>query len=348
MPDFSLRTKFFCTIGPASHSREVMEGLAAAGATVFRNNFAHVSYDEYRQRLQWVKEINSALGTDVLMHADLQGPNIRLGEFPGGSIQLAAGEEYTFYTAASPDHEEGEYFINDETLHLDVQAGEPITFADGALEGEIVGVDGHKIRVRMNNGGILKSRKSINVPETKLSCSILTTKDMEDLKFLLEAGVDIVALSFICSRHDIDQVREMIGDRPVKIIAKIERREAIKNLHDIMEASDGIMIARGDLGIELPLEQLPVLQKQIINLCEYHNKPVIMATQMLLSMSRNLHPTRAEVSDVASAIMDRVDAVMLSEETAEGVDPVNALSTMVKIAREIEGYLYHRPNAFDL
>jgi pyruvate kinase len=324
-----------------------MEALAATGANVFRNNFAHVTYDEYRERLAWLKEINAKLGTHVKMQADLQGPNIRLGEMPNGAVQLVEGETYYFYTAASPEHEEGELFIDDQTLHLDVQVGEPITFADGALEGEITEVNGHKIAVRMNNGGWLKSRKSINVPETKLSFSSLTEKDTADLAFLLETGVDIVCLSFICSRHEIDEVHELIGDRPIRIIAKIERREAIHNLHEIMEASDGIMIARGDLGIELPLEQLPVLQKQIINLCEYHNKPVIMATQMLLSMVRNMRPTRAEVSDVASAIYDRVDAVMLSEETAEGVDPVNALSTMVKIVREIEGYLYHRPNAFE-
>jgi pyruvate kinase len=343
-----LRTKFICTLGPATSDKATMAALARAGATMFRNNFAHVTYAEYQERLRLVQEINRELGTNVQMQADLQGPNIRIGELPEAGVPLEAGKTYWFYTAGGDPAEGRDIFINDETLHLDVKAGEPITFMDGALEGEVTAVAGHRLAVLMTNGGVLESRKSVNVPETTLTCSILTPKDREDLRFLLETGVDWIALSFICSRDEIEEVRRLIGERPVKIISKIERREALRNLHQIIEASDALMIARGDLGIELPMEKLPILQKQIINLCEYSHKPVIMATQMLLSMVKSKRPTRAEVSDVANAVFDRVDALMLSEETSKGVDPVNALRTMVSIVEEAESHLYHRQNAFDL
>lgn len=344
-----MRTKFICTIGPASSNKEVMKGLALSGATMFRNNFAHAQYDEYLERKAIVDSINKEFGTSVQMQADIQGPNIRVGEMPNGGVQIEPMKEYTFYTNATEDiHEEGDLFINDETLHLDVKEGEPITFMDGALEGEILKVNGNRITVQMINGGLLKSRKSVNVPETKLSSSAITEKDKRDIEFLLEAGVDWLALSFISTAAEIAEVRKMIGDKPVKIISKVERREAIKNIHEIIEASDAVMIARGDLGIELPMEVLPILQKQMVNMCEYAGKPVIIATQMLLSMVRSHRPTRAEVSDVANAIIDRADAVMLSEETAEGIDPVNALQTMRRICQEVEDYLYNRPNGFDL
>ena len=343
------RTKFICTLGPASSNKEVMEGLALAGANIFRNNFAHAQYDEYRERKAILDEINKRCGTSVQMQADIQGPNIRVGEMPEGGFQIEPMSVYTFYTKSNDDkHQEGDLFINDETLHLDVREGEPITFMDGALEGEILKVDGNRITVQMINGGLLKSRKSVNVPETKLSSSAITEKDKRDIEFLLEAGVDWLALSFISTASEIEEVRRMIGDRPVKIISKVERREAIKNIHEIIEASDAVMIARGDLGIELPMEVLPILQKQMINMCRYSETPVIVATQMLLSMTRSHRPTRAEVSDVANAIFDKADAVMLSEETAEGVDPVNALLTLIKISQEVEDYLYNKPNSFDL
>lgn len=342
-------TKFICTLGPASGNAEVMEELAKAGATMFRNNFAHCPYDEYRERKAILDDINRRLGTNVKMQADLQGPNIRLGdEFENDAYRFEEGKDYTFYTLAAESHEPGELFINDQTLHLDVKAGEPITFMDGAVEGEVLEVNGAKINVRMLNSGTIRSRVSINVPETNLSQSAITDKDRRDLEFLMEAGVDYVALSFISTGAEVEEARSIIGDHPVKIISKIERRTALQNIHEILLASDAIMIARGDLGIELPLEEIPVIQKALISLCEHHDKPVIMATQMLVSMVRSHRPTRAEVSDVAQAVFDRCDALMLSEETAKGQDPVNALSTMVKIARRAEDYMYNRPNLFDV
>lgn len=342
-------TKYICTVGPASSTSEVLEGLIKAGANIIRNNFAHCQYDEYRTRKAMVDEINSRLGTKVQMQADLQGPNIRVGgNLPPEGLEVQAGIEYTFYTTACTDPQEGEILINDDTLHLDVKVGEPITFMDGALEGEVTAVEGARIKAQLINSGKLKPRKSCNVPDTNLTSPSITEKDRRDLAFLMEAGVDWIALSFIPSRAEVDEVRAIIGDLPIKIMTKVERRIAIKNIVEIVEASDAVMIARGDLGIEMPLEEMPILQRMITDLCHHSGTAVITATQMLLSMTDNLRPTRAEVSDVANAVFAGSDAVMLSEETAAGLHPVHALETMVKIARRAEDYMYHTPNYFDV
>ena len=346
-------TKYVATIGPASSSNEVLEGLMRAGASMIRNNFAHCKYDEYRERKAQVDALNAKLGTKVLMQADLQGQNIRVGsDIPEEGMVIEAGREYTFYTKACTDPQEGEILINDDFLHLDVKAGEPITFMDGALEAVITKVDGARIIAKMTNGTTkFKPRKSVNVPDTDLSSPAVTAKDRADLEFLMEAGVDWIAPSFIPSRKEIDEIRQILkdnGKEHIKLMTKVERRLAIKNIAEIVDASDAIMIARGDLGIEMPLEEVPVLQRMMIDLCRATGTPVITATQMLLSMADNDRPTRAEVSDVANAVFGGSDAVMLSEETAAGVNPVHALKTMVKIARRAEEYMYSRPNGFDL
>lgn len=340
-------TKYICGIGPASQNPEVMEGLIRAGANFFRSNFAHAQYDEYQERKRITDELNARLGTNVFMQADLQGRNIRLQKFENelGGIDIEGDREYTFYTAAG-EGGSNEIMINDQTLHEEVKAGEPIVFADGAMDGVITAVHGNKITVHMHNGGFLKSRKSINVPDSQLIGSSITEKDRRDLEFLLETGVDYIAVSFIASAQEMHQVREIVGSRPVKLIAKIERREALKNILDIIPASDGLMIARGDLGVELPMEEIPILQKRLIAMSHDAGKPVITATQMLLSITNSPRPTRAEVSDVANAVFDRSDAVMLSEETMVGIDPVNSLKTMVRIAKRAEEYL-NTPNAFE-
>ncbi len=344
------RTKFVVGLGPQSESLESMEQLTLAGASVFRNNFAHAQYDEYRKRLANLQAINKKLGTSVKMQADLQGQNLRVGKFEGGQVELFESHTYTFVTNGG-EILPGEFQINDDNLHNDVKVDEPISFADGAIEGVITKVEGHKISVEMSNSGILKDRKSINVPATNLTASSLTEKDFNDLDFLLETGVDIIAVSFLAGREELDTVRKIVTEkskgRQVMIISKIERLKAIQNLHEIVEASDGVMIARGDLGIELPMEDIPILQKEIIALCHQQNKPVITATQMLLSMVHAIRPTRAEVSDVANAVFDHSDALMLSEETMVGAHPAHALSTMVKIAGRVEAYLYERPNYFE-
>lgn len=339
-------TRYVCSLGPASSNPETIEGLIRTGANFFRNNFAHAQYEEYRERKRMVDELNMKLGTHVYLQADLQGRNIRIQRFENGrgGIDVEAGRTYSFYTEDGDPVENG-IRIDDATLHHDVKAGEAFILADGAIEGTIEAVEGHVITVKLLTGGFLKDRKSINVPDTVLTGSSITEKDLRDLNFLLEAGVDWVALSFISTAAEVEEVRKVIGSRPVKIMAKIERREALKNINEIIAASDAIMIARGDLGIEVPLEEVPIIQKMLTEACHHAGKPVITATQMLLSMAKALRPTRAEVTDVANAVFDRSDAVMLSEETAEGVDPVNSLRTMVRIAKRAEDYL-NTPNAF--
>jgi pyruvate kinase len=341
-----LRTKFIVSIGPACESREMFADLIKAGACIFRNNFAHAQYDEYRQRIQWIRELNIELGTNVQIQADIQGTNIRVGELPDGAVPIIEGTTYHFVTNGG-ELTERDLPINDDHLHEEVKVGEPITFMDGALEGEITAVDGHRISMKMINGGILKSRKSVNVPGTLMTRSSITDKDKRDLQFLInECEVDWLALSFVGNRHDVEEVRALVGDKPIRLMSKIERRAAIDNLPEIIEASDAVMVARGDLGIELPFEEVPIIAKQIIQLAHLEQKPAVIATQMLMSMTHSLRPTRAEASDVVNAIFDRADAVMLSEETADGQHPVNALETMVRIVRRAEQEKYDRPNYF--
>ncbi len=342
-----VRTKFICTLGPASDNEAVMEGLIRAGASIFRNNFAHAPYDEYRERRAILQRLNERLGTNVQMQADIQGTNIRIGELPGGQLSIIEHTEYTFVTNGG-ERQDGDIPINDDHLHNEVKAGEPITFVDGALEGEILAVDGHRIRVVMTNGGTLKQKKSVNVPNTEIARSSTTPKDRADLDFLInDAGVDWLAVSFVGCAADVEEVRALVGDKPIKLMSKIERRTAIENLHEIVVASDALMVARGDLGIELPMEEIPVIGKRLIQLGHEHGKPVVIATQMLMSMTDSLRPTRAEVSDVSNAVFDRADAVMLSEETAAGAHPVHALETMVRIVRHTEKYIYNRANNFE-
>ena len=343
-----LRTKFIATLGPASMNYETMLGLAKAGANIFRSNFVHMKYEKYHEVKGWVNQINQELGIWIQLQADIQGPSIRMGALSEDGYDLKEGEEYAFITG----HEnldglgDRELPINDATIHEFIQIGHPITFMNGALSGVVTGKDGNKIFVRMETTGTLKSKKQINLPETELSTS-LTPKDRQDLDFLMEAGVDWVAISFVSRAAHIQEVRDIIGDRPTKICSKIERKSAMTNIDEIARASDALMVARGDLGIELPMEEVPFAQKEIIRIAHHYNKPAIVATQMMLSMTESLRPTRAEVSDVANAVLEGADATMMSEETAEGMDPVNALSTMVKVAKRAEDYKYHRENKFN-
>jgi pyruvate kinase len=342
-------TKYICTIGPASDKPEVLEGLITSGANFFRRNFAHAQYDEYKAQKVVVDGLNKKHGTNVWLQADLQGRNIRVQRFsddPKGGMQIEAGQIYTFYTTGGPAGEAGEIRIDDDTLHQDVKAGEPIVFADGEFDGVIQEVKDNKIVVKMTTGGFLKNRKSINVPASDLKGSSITEKDKRDLEFLMEAGVDWVAVSFISSAEEMNEVRQIIGDRPIKLIAKVERMAALKNLDAIVAASDAVMIARGDLGIELPMEEVPIVQHVLTDLCAHAGKPVITATQMMLSTASALRPTRAEVSDVANAVFDRSDALMLSEETAAGINPVNSLNLMVRVAKRAEEYLGRSNNFF--
>lgn len=340
-------TKFIATLGPASMNYETMKGLAQAGVNIFRCNFAHQNYDKFKELKGWQQQINHELGVWVQLQADIQGPSIRLGTLGDEGMMLEAHKEYVFITGQADRSQiaETEIPINDATIHQFVQVGQHIIFMNGAVEGTITGVDGNRITVQTINSGKLRSHKSMNLPETELG-SALTEKDRKDLDFVLSEGIDWVAISFISKPEQLHEIRGIIGDRKTKITSKIERRTALENISDIIEVSDAIMVARGDLGIEIPMEQVPLIQKQIIAECHRLKKPAIVATQMMLSMSQSLRPTRAEVSDVANAVFDRADGVMMSEETAEGIDPVNAMSTMIRVVDATEGYLYHEPNYF--
>lgn len=340
-----LHTKFIASLGPASATEEVIKGLMEAGVSIFRSNFSHMKHEEYRDRLELIKRLNKELGTNVLMQADIQGPHIRIGDIAPEGYFVKERHRYTF---VSPNGtlEEGDIPLTDDSILQFMQPGQPISFLNGVIEGEITEVGDHRITVRMINSGTLKSHKSVNLPETELD-SCLTEKDKEDIAFLLEAGVDWLALSFVSRPEEIEEVRKMVGDRPIKLMSKIERRTAVEHLGGVIEASDAVMVARGDLGVELPMEDVPFIQKDIINLAHHAHKPVVVATQMLLSMTHSLRPTRAEVADVAEAVCERADAVMLSEETTEGIDPVNAVKTMMRIAEKAEEYLYREPNYFD-
>ena len=337
----TVRTKVIASLGPTSLSEDVLRGLMSAGVYMFRNNFSHMPYEEYRQLKASVDTLNIELNTRVLMQADLQGPHIRIGAIAEEGIFLKERQTYWFCTTAGKP-EEYDIPINDATIHEFIKVGQPISFLNGLIEGEVTKVEGHRIEVRMINTGTLKSNKAINLPETQLD-SCLTEKDLEDLKFLIEEGVDWIALSFVSNKGEIEQVRKMIGDRPIKVMSKIERKTAVDNMIEIIEASDAVMVARGDLGIELPMQDVPFVQKDIIAFSRHAKKPVVVATQMLYSLVHSLHPTRAEVSDVAEAVLEKADALLLSDETTEGIDPVNAVKTMLTIIQRAEEYVYSAP-----
>jgi pyruvate kinase len=343
-----VRTRFIATLGPKSMNYDTMLAMAKAGVDIFRANFAHMQYDMYRQVRAWQQQINQELGVATVIQADIQGPSIRLGKISDEGFFLKAGETYTFVTAQADQSTIGpdKLPINEQTIHKFLKVGQQIIFMNGAVEGDVVAIDGHEIQVKVVNSGTLRSRKSMNLPETELSTA-LTEKDRADLQFLMEVGVEWVAISFVSNAHHIHEVRKMLGNHPIKITSKVERRTAIENIDEIIEASDAVMVARGDLGIEIPFEQVPIVQKEIIAACHRQKKGVIVATQMMLSMVSASHPTRAEVSDVAGAVFDGADAVMLSEESAEGIDPANSVATQRTIVTAIEQYMYHRPNYFE-
>lgn len=338
------RTHIIASLGLASYDREIVRGMMEAGVYMFRGNFSHMSHDAYQMVQQMVHELNTELGTNVLLQVDLQGPHIRIGEIAPEGIKLIENESYTFITLGE-DPQVYDIPINDATIHEFIEVGQPISFLNGSIEAEVTRVEGHRITAKMHNTGTIRSRKAINLPETQLD-SCLTSKDRADLAFLVEQGVDWLALSFVSEAHELEEVRTILGNKPVKVMSKLERRAAVTNMAAIIEASDAVMVARGDLGIELPMEDVPFIQKDVIHLSHQAKKPAIVATQMLLSMVHSQRPTRAEVADVAQAVCERADALMLSDETTEGIDPVNAVKTMQLIIHRAEAYLYERPNYF--
>ncbi len=333
-------TKIVCTIGPASESRDVLGRMLEAGMNVARLNFSHGTHAEHAAKIALIREIAAAKGLPIAILQDLAGPKIRTGAFAGGPVRLETGAEFVL-TARDVAGDAREVGLTYRDLPRDVQVGDVLLLADGALELRVEKVKDEDIHCRVVLGGTLSSHKGINLPSRSIRAPILTAKDRDDLAFGLAQGVDYVALSFVRSAADVEIARAFMRTAGVArpLIAKIEKHEALDELDAIVAAVDGIMVARGDLGVDIAPEKVPTAQRMIIEKANFAGKPVITATQMLKSMTDAPRPARAEVSDVANAVLQGTDAVMLSEESAMGRYPVEAVATMARIAAEAEkGY----------
>ncbi|MBP0008881.1 MULTISPECIES: pyruvate kinase [unclassified Roseofilum] len=333
------RTKVVATIGPASNKLEVLRELVQAGMRVARLNFSHGSYDDHAKVVSRLRQVSEELDIPVTLLQDLQGPKIRVGRFPEGELDLIPGASVTLVPEAEYNGQEQTIPIDYPFLAEEAQSGAQVLLDDGLLELKIMSIQGNQVECKVIEGGILKNRKGVNLPSLSLRLPSMTEKDKQDLIFGLHQGIDWVSLSFVRSAEDILTLREFLHEHKadhVQVMAKIEKPQAVENLEAIMQQCDGLMVARGDLGVEMSPERVPKLQKRIIQLCNQQGVPVITATQMLDSMIRNPRPTRAEASDVANAIMDGTDAVMLSGESAVGAYPVKAVEMLVRIARDTE------------
>jgi pyruvate kinase len=341
MPDIDLtrRTKIVATIGPATESPQRIKELVKAGATTFRLNFSHGDHNEHSKRINTIREVSKELGVHIGILQDLQGPKIRLGTFKAGPISLSTGDNFAL---TSKDVESCQEIatVTYKKLAAEVTAGSRILLDDGRVEMKVLSVNKQEqtLHCIVTVGGVLSNNKGVNFPDVQLSVKALTDKDKKDLEFGLNLGVDWVALSFVRNPDDMLEIKELIKNHGYNtpVVAKIEKFEAIDQIDAIVPLCDGVMVARGDLGVEMPAEEVPLLQKDLIKKANSLGIPIITATQMLDSMASSPRPTRAEVSDVANAILDGTDAVMLSNETAVGDYPVEAVMTMATIARRIE------------
>ncbi len=336
------RTRIIATLGPASSSSEVIRRLIAEGTNVFRLNMSHGDHTGHQGNIRRIRTLAAEMDKPVAILADLCGPKIRVGRFPKGGIILTRGEHVTITTRDAPG-EDGLIPSQYRALASDVGPGHRILLADGMMELQVETVEGAEIVCRIVYGGTLTDHKGMNLPDSNVSTASLTEKDRRDAAFALGSGVDFLALSFVRCAADVEQLRALISEAgsTVGLVAKIERAEALQHVGEILQASDAIMVARGDLGVELPPEQVPMVQKELIMRARLANKPVIVATQMLESMIEHSRPTRAEVADVSQAVASGVDAVMLSGETAVGADPVAVVKMMDRVARHTESNLWH-------
>lgn len=335
------KTKIICTMGPNTNDREVMKQLALSGMDVARFNFSHGDYEEHMGRMKILESVREELELPIATLLDTKGPEIRTGCLKDGKkVTLKEGDTYTLTTKEIVGDDKKGY-INYAGLPEDVKKGDKILIDDGLLELDVLEVNGCEIVCRVANGGELGEKKGVNVPNVKIKLPALTEKDKEDIRFGMEAGFDFIAASFVRNAGAIREIKEILeaGGSRMAVIAKIENAEGIENIDEIIEASDGIMVARGDMGVEIPPEKVPYIQKMIIRKCNEACRVVITATQMLDSMIRNPRPTRAEVTDVANAVYDGTDAVMLSGETAMGRYPVEAVKMMYQIAEDSERHL---------
>jgi pyruvate kinase len=334
------RTKIVATLGPASSSVEVIKEMHDKGLNVCRLNFSHGDHSVHEENIKHVKQVNNEINSNIAILADLQGPKLRVGEMENGGCEIISGEKIVF-TNKECIGSSKKVFMTYQNFAKDVNPGELILIDDGKLAVKVQHSNGNdEVIAVVEHGGILKSKKGVNLPNTKISLPSLTKKDREDLDYILTQDVEWIALSFVRSAKDIVELRNLIQDagKNLKIIAKIEKPEAIDDIDNIVNESDAIMVARGDLGIEVPYQDVPLLQKMMVKKCLKASKPIIVATQMMESMIDGITPSRAEVNDVANAVMDGADAVMLSGETSVGKHPGLVIETMTNIVKKVEEY----------
>ena len=332
------KTKIVCTLGPASDKEEILRELVKNGLNVCRFNFSHGSHEEHKERMDLVKKVRKDLNQQVAILLDTKGPEIRTGNFEDPEVLLEEGQEFTI-TMNEVMGNKNICTVSYKGLVNDVVAGDTILIDDGLVGLRVQEINGDDILCIVENSGIVKNHKGVNVPGVKINLPALTEKDIKDIEFGISQGIDYIAASFVRKSSDVLAIREVLEKNNathIQIISKIENQEGIDNIDSILEVSDGIMVARGDLGVEIPTQEIPIAQKMMIKKCNELGKPVITATQMLDSMMRNPRPTRAEVTDVANAIYDGTDAIMLSGETAAGKYPIEAVKTMATIAKRTE------------
>lgn len=336
--------KIIATVGPSSDDYQILKRMVEEGVDIVRINFSHGTFEQWKRVKKYLLKIEEETGKSVKMMLDLQGPRIRVGLLPH-EIEIKRGEIYTFFYGKT-DLNKNEIPIDHPNLYKDMKIDHNFFIANGMIELETKEIRNKKIIAKAIRGGILLPRKGINIPETNLSGDVITAKDIKDAIFASENNADYVCLSFVQNSKDIKQLRKILNNNKVKIIAKIERATALQDIDNITKFSDGIMVARGDLGIEVPLEELAIIQKELIRRAHWHKKPAIVATEMLASMIDKPRPTRAEVCDIANAIFSGADGVMLSDETASGSFPIDAVSTMKRIVDRTDEY-YNETNYFN-
>jgi len=338
------RTKIIATVGPSTSTKKTLEKIIRAGVNVIRINFSHGKHEQHAAIIDKVRQINKQKNIHTAILADLQGPKIRIGEIENGSVQVKEGESIVLRDQPLIGNK-NEAYISYQSFASDVEVGEQILIDDGKLILEIVKVDEKGVEAKFMNDGSLSSNKGVNLPDTKISLPSLTEKDRQDLDFAIANNVEWIGLSFVRQASDIVELKNVIEEagKHCRVIAKIEKPEALNEIDKIIDVTDAIMVARGDLGVEIPMERVPLLQKELVNKCLKAAKPVIIATQMMESMITSISPTRAEVNDVANAVLDGADALMLSAETSVGKYPVKVIKSMTKIIAQIEksALIYH-------
>lgn len=334
------KTKIVATLGPATNKRETLKSMVEAGVDVFRINFSHANYDDVVERIKMIRDLNEEMGTNTAILADLQGPKLRVGVM-GGEVVVAPGDEISFVTGEPFEGNAERVYMNYKNFPKDVKPGERILLDDGKLIFEVLSSNGEdEVRAKVIQGGPLKSKKGVNLPNTNISLPALTEKDIKDAVFAVKQEVDWIALSFVRHSQDLIDLQNLIkenSEHKIPIIAKIEKPEAVENIDKIVAYCDGLMVARGDLGVEVPAQEVPLIQKKLVLRAKKARIPVIIATQMMETMITSLTPTRAEVNDVANSVMDGADAVMLSGETSVGNYPVQVIEKMTSILQSVEG-----------